>query len=62
MTNKRGRDVSLFLMSSIGCTIIENMTMCIDNIMESVEIKIENGKNIFVNCIYRAPASCMDQF
>lgn len=38
--------------------------MCIDNLIEcvTIEIEIENSKNIFVICIYRAPGSCVDQF
>lgn len=27
---------------------------------ETIEIEIENSKNIFVNCICRAPDSCID--
>lgn len=62
--NRRGGGVAMFVFSHLKCKVVNNMTAVIDNLMEclTIEIQVERSKNILVSCIYRTPASCIDQF
>ena len=62
--DKRGGGVALFVMSSLKCKVIGDMTTVIDNLMEcvTIEIIVERSKNILISCIYRTPGTCIDQF
>lgn len=62
--NKRSRGVALYIRNTIDWYVLENMTMIIDDVMEclSVEIYMENQKNVIVSCVYRTPGSSMEIF
>lgn len=62
--NKKGGGVALYVDSDLKCKPVKLMTSAIDDLMEclTVEIEMENGKNIVVTCVYRTPSSNIEIF
>lgn len=61
---KEGGGVALFIDKTIECKIVDHMSLAIDDVLEciTVEIILQNRKNIFVSCVYRAPNTNIDTF
>ena len=63
-SNKRGGGVMLYVSNLFDFSVVEQMADSVDDLYEciSIEIKVKNGKNIIVSCLYRAPASNIELF
>ena len=61
-TNKIGGGVAIYVDKALKSSLL--MKTNIENILESVtiEILVENAKNIIITCIYRTPGTCLDTF
>ena len=60
--NKNGGGVGLYISNRLNFKIVNQATTSIDNVLEcmTVEIILNNSKNIFVSCLYRQPGSSID--
>ena len=53
-TNTVGGGVAIYVDTAFKCSLVRNMTTNIDNLLEciTVEISVENFKNIIITCVY----------
>lgn len=60
--NKNGGGVALYISNRLKFKVINQATTSIDNILEciTVDIILNNSKNITVSCMYRQPGSSID--
>ncbi len=58
-SDKKGGGVVLYVHDSLKVNKIEQFSLEMHNILESItlEIIVESGKNVIVSCIYRTPGS-----
>lgn len=57
--------INAYVFKSVNkCSLINKMTTNIDNVLEclTIEIFVENSKNIIITCVYRMPGSCLNTF
>ncbi len=61
---KNGGGVALYIDKNIDCKVIENMSVAVEDVCESITVEICMGKqkNIIVSCIYRAPGANIEVF
>lgn len=62
--NKRGGGVALYIDKYIHCSIVDNMCLVVDDLLEcvTVELVLPKNRNIIVSCIYRMPGSDLTTF
>ena len=62
--NKGGGGVAIYVDTNFNFKIVEAMSQVIDNLLEciTIEICMENKKNMLISCVYRAPDSSIDTF
>ena len=62
--NKRGGGVMLFVSKLFDFTLVNAMSVCIDDLVETVtvELDIKDGKNVLISCMYRSPGGNVDNF
>ena len=62
--NKKGCVVAIYVHKTLNFKMQKNMSMVIDDVMESITIElcINNKRNVIVSCVYRTPGSNVDIF
>lgn len=62
--NKMGGGVALYVHKTIKYSILQSMSIAVDNVMECLTIEIinEKKKNIIISCVYRSPGSSINIF
>lgn len=62
--SKNGGGVALYVDKNLRSKLIPNMTTTLEGVMEglTIEIIMENRRNILVSCLYRAPGSDIENF
>ena len=60
----KGGGVALYVNSSIKSKQIESMSLCVEDSFEcvTVELLLEGSRNVIISCIYRKPATKLDDF
>lgn len=61
---QRGEGVSVFVKSTLSVKLVEKLSVCQNNLFESVTVEIEHKqkKNIFVSCMYQKLGSNLEEF
>uniref|UniRef100_A0A3B3B6W1 Reverse transcriptase domain-containing protein n=1 Tax=Oryzias melastigma TaxID=30732 RepID=A0A3B3B6W1_ORYME len=61
---KRGGGVALYVDYKYNCEMVENMSVAIDDLLESVaiEIQLETNRSVIIFCVYRAQGSKIEEF
>ena len=59
-----GMFVVIYTANELSCKMVETKSFVVESILEcvTVELAIENHKNVVVNCMYRTPGSNIDTF
>lgn len=62
--NGSGGGVALFVDINLRFSVVEDMSLTVENIFEclTIEFHREHRKNVILSCIYRKPGSCVEQF
>lgn len=62
--NKTGGGVALYVHKTIHFSIVNSLSIALDNVMEcvTIELKNEKQKNIIISCVNRSPGSSVDLF
>lgn len=59
-----GGGVALFVDTNLRFSVVEDMSLSVENIFEclTIELHREHRKNVILSCIYRKPGSCVERF
>ena len=61
---RRGGGVMLYVAKHFDFNLVESMSVCIDDLVETVtvELSVKKDKNILISCIYRSPGGNLMNF
>lgn len=62
--SKGGGGVAIYVDTNFNFKSVEAMSQVVDNLLEctTIEICMENKRNVLISCVYRAPDSSIDKF